>query len=320
MLTLETLEIVEYADVPKDKLFDLPRLVDPTQTEAISKELSKHIQVLIKKMAEEMLLALTAEAKVKIERIDLEQELVEYQLGNVLRRISSAISNIRASLGLATRNLISNIVTKVYVKGSIRSEKDLKKAGVIDKKDTIPGSLIDDRITEALEDTINDLIDTIQTQFAANAKNVIRTGLLKGEPIASIREKLKLEANKASASINRTVRTEMVRTFNIASNTKFKQTGVQYIIWQASKARQRSGAIKSRTCENCFKLHNTVVPIGKPFGKIKGKEIRIPPDPHPNCLCTIKPVTIEQLTGMADLKIRSNKIRRLMREHASKRT
>jgi len=277
---IEELEIIQYEDVP---LIDikLPIRVDPTKTQHMAKEIAKIVRRGIKEYAGYILEL--------FKKYDLKKSYFEPDYNRVLRELDT----IMIDLDAFTKNVLTTLLSKGYEQGVTRATADLTKQGAIEKGQRIPETMRDVELKSALQNMTTHLITSVQKKFIDDIKFIIQKAIIEGTPFKDVKNQIKVKANTSMSAAERIARTEMVRSYNSAAETRYKQTGVKYVVWQAS--RRRAGEQPDeRTCEVCTALHGRIVPVGKPFAKLKGKEILRPPDPHPNCRCTIRPIIIDQ--------------------------
>jgi len=151
----------------------------------------------------------------------------------------------------------------------------------------------DTMIQETLTNVSTDLIVSLQQKYLGDVKRTIETGLVGGQSRKEVSEEITKLTGNLQWQAERIVRTEMIRAFNSSMRNRLESDGVQYWQWVASEERQQTGGTgkATRTCEVCWGLNGHVVKIGEPFMIHKGRLIRQPPDPHPNCRCTLRPAT-----------------------------
>lgn len=116
-----------------------------------------------------------------------------------------------------------------------------------------------------------------QKKLAVGLNDLLLTGLQQGKTATEIAVSLHNFMGQGFNECHRLVRTETMHYLNGATQLRYKDAGVEYVqIWAAED---------ERTCDECSKYHGKIYPIDKcphvPF--------------HPNCRCTIIPVTDEKL-------------------------
>lgn len=116
-----------------------------------------------------------------------------------------------------------------------------------------------------------------QKKLAVGLNDLLLTGLQQGKTATEIAVSLHNFMGQGFNECHRLVRTETMHYLNDATLRRYKDAGVEYVqIWAAED---------ERTCDECSKYHGKIYPIDKcphvPF--------------HPNCRCTIIPVTDEKL-------------------------
>jgi SPP1 gp7 family putative phage head morphogenesis protein len=299
-----SIQLIEYDKAPKKPL-KLIRLVDPSKTMPIARELGKEFRKVIKDLATRYIQSInTEDARITSPvQLDLDPEKI--------RRINDMINRITADLSPLAKSTLTNLITKSYAQGIDHSEKDLQKGKFVGKDERFPVSRKDDQLMAVLEDTIGELITSIQGDFRKKVKQILVDGFSKGRTTREITGEIKKLANTSMAQAERIARTEIIRAYNLAAKARYEQAGVEWLVWQSSRRRAKAGTKKDqRTCEICDALHGRVAPIGQPFARLKGKEIRLPPDPHPNCRCTVRPITTEQLVNIRSTQARTKRLQR----------
>ncbi|MEG0904184.1 MAG: minor capsid protein [Lachnospiraceae bacterium] len=123
-----------------------------------------------------------------------------------------------------------------------------------------------------------------QKKLAVSLNNQLLLGLQQGKTTTEIAIAVSNIMRSSFNSAHTLVRTETMHYLNQASMQSYKDAGVKYVqIWAAKD---------ERTCEECGQYHEKIYPIDKcpvlPF--------------HPNCRCTIIPVTDEVDIKKQDLK------------------
>lgn len=116
-----------------------------------------------------------------------------------------------------------------------------------------------------------------QKKLAIGLNDLLLTGLQQGKTATEIAVSLHNFMGQGFNECHRLVRTETMHYLNDATLRRYKDAGVEYVqIWAAED---------ERTCDECSKYHGKIYPIDKcphvPF--------------HPNCRCTIIPVTDERM-------------------------
>lgn len=116
-----------------------------------------------------------------------------------------------------------------------------------------------------------------QKKLAVGLNDLLLTGLQQGKTATEIAVSLHNFMGQGFNECHRLVRTETMHYLNDAIMQRYKDAGTKYVqIWAAED---------ERTCVECSKYHGKIYPIDKcphvPF--------------HPNCRCTIVPVTDEKM-------------------------
>lgn len=112
-----------------------------------------------------------------------------------------------------------------------------------------------------------------QKKLAVGLNDLLLTGLQQGKTATEIAVSLHNFMGQGFNECHRLVRTETMHYLNDATMQRYKDAGIKYVqIWAAED---------ERTCDECSKYHGKIYPIDK-----------CPHVPlHPNCRCTIIPVT-----------------------------
>ena len=116
-----------------------------------------------------------------------------------------------------------------------------------------------------------------QKKLAVGLNNLLLAGLQQGKTTTEIAVNLHNFMGQGFNECHRLVRTETMHYLNSATQQRYKDAGIEYVqIWAAED---------ERTCKDCGDEHESIYPINEcphvPF--------------HPNCRCTIIPVTDESM-------------------------
>lgn len=123
-----------------------------------------------------------------------------------------------------------------------------------------------------------------QKRLTVGLNDLLLTGLQQGKTATEIAVSLHNFMGQGFNECHRLVRTETMHYLNDATMQRYRDAGIKYVqIWAAED---------ERTCDECSKYHGKIYPIDKcphiPF--------------HPNCRCTIIPVTDDGMIE-EDLKL-----------------
>ena len=123
-----------------------------------------------------------------------------------------------------------------------------------------------------------------QKKLAVGLNDLLLTGLQQGKTATEIAVSLHNFMGQGFNECHRLVRTETMHYLNDATLRRYKDAGVEYVqIWAAED---------ERTCDECSKYHGKIYPLDEyphvPF--------------HPNCRCTIIPVTDGKLVAKYEKK------------------
>lgn len=109
-------------------------------------------------------------------------------------------------------------------------------------------------------------------KLADTLNNELINTLLTGKKTTDLKKKLQEDFNANYYEAERLVRTELAHIQTVASEQRYKDSGIEYAeVWADKDERQ---------CEVCGKLHKTRYRIGE----------KMPIPAHPNCRCCIVPV------------------------------
>ena len=116
-----------------------------------------------------------------------------------------------------------------------------------------------------------------QKKLAVGLNNLLLAGLQQGKTTTEIAVNLHNFMGQGFNECHRLVRTETMHYLNSATQQRYKDAGIEYEqIWAAED---------ERTCKDCGDEHESIYPVNEcphvPF--------------HPNCRCTIIPVTDESM-------------------------
>jgi SPP1 gp7 family putative phage head morphogenesis protein len=147
-------------------------------------------------------------------------------------------------------------------------------------------------IRETLTNVSTGLITSLQQKYLSDVGRIIETGLVNGASRTEIAQQITDLSSNLLWQSERIVRTETIRAFNTNMRHRLESDGVKYWQWIASAERVEGGVGQAkRTCDVCWQLNGMIVNIGDPFMIHRGTVIRQPPDPHPNCRCTVRAAT-----------------------------
>ncbi len=116
-----------------------------------------------------------------------------------------------------------------------------------------------------------------QKKLTVGLNDLLLAGLQQGKTATEIAVSLHNFMGQGFNECHRLVRTETMHYLNSATQQRYKDAGIEYVqIWAAED---------ERTCKDCGDEHESIYPINEcphvPF--------------HPNCRCTIIPVTDEEM-------------------------
>lgn len=196
------------------------------------------------------------------------------------------------------RAQIDDLVGKARERGDTRAGQEMRAIRVPGAPGPEEESVMtpkDMMIQETLANVTTDLIVSLQQKYLADVKRIVETGLIMGVSKEEIASQIKDLTGNLDWQSERIVRTELIRAYNAAMRHRLERDGVRYWQWVAAQERAHDGTGKGgRTCGICWELNGTVVRVGDPFAIHNGVQIRQPPDPHPNCRCTLRPATTKE--------------------------
>lgn len=152
------------------------------------------------------------------------------------------------------------------------AERQLKKHG-IELQIPMQISIVDAETLRQLENLQLDLVTSLTEEQKMKLALKIREGLLTGRSVKEIVKSALEVVDDTRWKIERIVRTETTRTFNLAAWDRYQRAGAKKWRWLT--------AYDERTCPICRDRH----------GRTFSDPSELPPHgSHPNCRCTIVPV------------------------------
>jgi SPP1 gp7 family putative phage head morphogenesis protein len=119
--------------------------------------------------------------------------------------------------------------------------------------------------------------DKHRTKLATNIKEELTNGIIRGDSIRDISERIKKKFMVTQNEASRLVRTEMTYVMNQATVNTYKEHGVKHYQFLAF--------IDSRTSQICKDRDGEIIPVSEAKA---GSNL---PPLHPNCRSTIIPIT-----------------------------
>lgn len=225
---------------------------------------------------------------------EYEQTIEEFQISDELRRSirESILSSVE---DIEMRNRLRAIVRTNFQFAAGEAMRELYRLGASEH--------VTHTIDEKDEETVEDLFEIVNGILREKAE-VINSGVSRvvshlftvGAAFSQIKSTISRLFRKHSKEANTIARTEVIRIYNTGQLQTFAKHGVRYIQWVSAI---ESVGSRRRTCPVCEKLNGKIVKLGETFNKfitstsekaiIRGNKIYVPPDPHPNCRCTIRP-------------------------------
>jgi len=170
------------------------------------------------------------------------------------------------------RKFIERYTPIFWERGAMFAERMLKKYGI---EVRIPGQMfqiLDKEVLDQLEKLQLDLVKSLTEDQKRKLALRIREGLLIGKTTDEIVKSALEVVDDTKWKLERIVRTETTRVFNLAALNRYEKAGIRKWRWFA--------ALDERTCPICSSKH----------GKVFSDPSQLPPhSSHPNCRCTIVP-------------------------------
>ena len=191
---------------------------------------------------------------------------------NRLELLQARINLDTVMLAWEEEQLTAKYITEEVIKEHIR------QAGILGM--TVPSRSQLETLAKAvlLSDvsgaTFSDRIWANQNELRANINQSIERALIRGEhprnAAAGIKRLVRDEYGKKQRAAERILITETARAQSIAARELFKKAGVEHYTWIS----------EPDACPECAKLDGKVFKLGANYNPM-------PPEPHPNCRCSI---------------------------------
>lgn len=242
--------------------------IDPTRTRLLRDEYAR---------------ALTRLTKTAMKRVieTLKSEPLNEQIIDNLQAI------IEQDLGAAAKPIIDRITMLAYQRGTNYADRKLKAAGIqfsitraapelqfTVMKVKIPQNIaiVDPETLRLLKALNLDLVKKLSDEVKGRMASEIRQGLLRGEHPYRIAERLAAIGEMSKYRAETIARTETIRTFNTAAESRYRAAGAQKLKWLTGR--------DERVCSVCFPRDGQIYNIDD-FPEIPA---------HPNCRCASVPV------------------------------
>jgi len=283
-------------------LFPVER--DPTHSNTLQKQMGvlyRKIILLVRKRSEEILFG--PENQVKIVQFAKPKTRVSGLSATAEQRLDNAVNLVNTP---EVRNAVVNAVRRAYLHGTRQATQQASrvagKGGSAQQPigatplpaGLVPGAKLQPRFRgmfvseDVLRELVNvnvSLVKSIAQRYLSHLKVLVAKTIAGGKlTVDQLRKEIRSRWRLSNAEAARVARTEVIRAVNTGKARTFLGMGFKYWQWVSA---QEGG-----TCDVCTKLHGKVTEIGTPFGisKYKNNELIVsPPDPHPNCRCTIVP-------------------------------
>jgi len=203
-------------------------------------------------------------------RIDMLLDTIDVVDDNVIEQIKMIIGEeVNAE---KAGPIIEEFTALFWQRGSQFAIRQLKRYEITLE---IPFNLaiLDDETLNHLKNLQLDLVTGLSEDLKKKVAYELREGLLQGEGITKLRDRIRKVADIGKNRAEMIARTESVRIFNHAALTRYNNAGIKKWRWLA--------AMDERTCPVCMSKH----------GKVFSDPADLPPHAsHPRCRCCIIPV------------------------------
>ena len=173
---------------------------------------------------------------------------------------------------------------KNYLKTGFQRGVEQAKANLL-KVNVTPAAQVNPKqhITNAVNVNVA-LVKSVAAQHLARLRVIIAQAFDGNWSLVRITKEIKKLTGLSLRRAQVIAYNEVRRALNAGRARTYLQSGVTRWMWQSSH--------EPHTCVFCPTLNGKIVKIGTPFGKspFTKQPVVKPPDPHPNCRCTIVPV------------------------------
>ncbi|AIY89908.1 phage head morphogenesis protein [Geoglobus acetivorans] len=205
------------------------------------------------------------------------KQRIELMLKAAHRIDDSLISEIQSVLEQElgherARRFIERYLPIFWERGAAFAGRMLKKYGIEVRIPSSMFSILDQETLDQLKNLQLDLVKSLTDEQKKKLALKIREGLLAGKSVREITKDALEVVEETKWKIERIVRTETARTFNLAAADRYERAGIKRWRWLT--------ALDERVCPVCSSRH----------GRIISDKTQLPPHgSHPNCRCTIVP-------------------------------
>jgi len=177
------------------------------------------------------------------------------------------------------REYFKNYLKTGFQRGVEQAKQNLLKVQVTPPSQVNPKK----HVTNAVNVNVA-LVKSVAAQHLARLRVIIAQAFDGNWTIARITKEIKKLTGLSLRRAQVIAYNEVRRALNAGRARTYLQAGVTRWMWQSSH--------EPHTCVFCPTLNGKIVKIGTPFGKspFTKQPVVKPPDPHPNCRCTIVPV------------------------------
>ena len=269
--------------IPIEVIREPPRIVpDPTGTRLLTNSYAIKLIRHVRKLGKEFLKY-------------VEKNLVEMESpAEILIRLK------RESLK-RLKSDVERIVKIGFNSGRNKAAREMVRDNILSTP-ILPDSPVNDEYRTIFRDLNLDLVTNLSDQLYDKLRHLLTRAILDGWTQKQISRAIQGEIGRSERSAKAIARTEIIRMHNTGRVRAFVDAGVKYVQWSAALERVKKGKgwkkkKGKRTCLICYKLHGKIVRVGTTFNRyltskmqrqIKWMPIHKPPDPHPNCRCTIR--------------------------------
>jgi SPP1 gp7 family putative phage head morphogenesis protein len=198
------------------------------------------------------------------------QNLFEAQRGDELQYLVARF--VEGEFYTPATQFAKQQTLKAYYAGQTRARATLKGIGVGAQVGPLPP---DPQVLSILNNRNISAIMGINDELAKRVKESLTTGILKGEGMERLAERLSEDTSIPITRARIVARTETMYAFNNAALTEFERFGIHTVEWLTAE--------DERTCKRCGPLNHKVFKMGQQ-----------PDCPlHPNCRCTLEAILEE---------------------------
>ncbi len=249
-------DIMRFADKENVSMAEAKKIISKTDVEAF--------QSTAKRYVEEKNFSPKANAELRRYNVTMRS--------NRLELIQARINLDIIALTLEEEQLTAKYITEEVIKEHIR------QAGILgmtvpsrSQLETLAKSVL---LSDVSGTTFSDRIWANQVELRNEVNQAIERALIRGEhprrAAASVKRYVREEYGKKQRAAERILITETARAQSIAARESFNEAGIEHYVWIS----------EPDACPVCAELDDKVFKFGANYNPM-------PPDPHPNCRCSI---------------------------------